>query len=81
MRQTAKGRPEYSELMSVRAYREVLPQSTNICHPHEASADLFAQLVVFDSGSSARMSETQRAGKEKSFGPLRDWFRKNLAKK
>jgi hypothetical protein len=74
--QSLDGRPKYSELMSVRAYREVFPQSTNIYHPHEASADLFAKLVVFDSYSSARMDAAQRTEKEKTFGPLREWFRK-----
>ncbi|MGO9115019.1 MAG: hypothetical protein ACLP9L_37890 [Thermoguttaceae bacterium] len=78
--QLPDGRPKYSDLMSVRAYREVFPQSTNIYHPHEAAADLFAKLVVFDSYSSARMDGAQRAEKEKSFGPLREWFRKNFGK-
>ena len=79
--QSLGGRPKYSELLSVRAYREVFPQSTNIYHPHEAAADLFAKLVVFDSYSAARMDAAQRAEKEKSFGPLREWFRKNLGKR
>ena len=78
MQQSPDGRPKYSELLSVRAYREVFPQSTNIYHPHEASADLFAKLVVFDSYMSARMDAAERAEKEKSFGPLRDWFRKTF---
>ena len=80
VQQSADGRPKYSELLSVKAYREVFPQSTNIYHPHEAAADLFAKLVVHDSYLSARMNAPQRAEKEKSFGPLRDWFRKNLAR-
>ena len=79
VQQSADGRPKYSELLSVRAYREVFPQSTNIYHPHEASADLFAKLVVFDSYAAARMDRAQRAEQEKSFGPLREWFRKNFA--
>ena len=54
VQQSADGRPKYSELLSVRAYREVFPQSTNIYHPHEAAADLFAKLVLFDSYLSAR---------------------------
>ena len=78
VQQLPDGRPNYSELMSVRAYREVFPQSTNIYHPHEAAADLFAKLVVFDSYSSARMDAAERAKQEKTFGPLRDWFRKNF---
>jgi hypothetical protein len=76
--QTADRRPKYSQLLSVRAYRQVFGESTNIYHPHEAAADLFARLVVFDSPLSARMSEAQRAAGEKTYGPLRSWFRKNL---
>jgi hypothetical protein len=78
VQQLADGRPNYSELLSVRAYREAFPQSTNIYHPHEAAADLFAKLVLFDSYMSARMDSAQRAEKEKTFGPLRAWFRKNF---
>ena len=81
VQQLPDGRPNYSDLMSVRAYREVFPQSTNIYHPHEAAADLFAKLVVFDSYSSARMNAAERAEKEKTFGPLREWFRTNFGKK
>jgi hypothetical protein len=80
VQQSPDGRPKYSELMSVRAYREVFPQSTNIYHPHEAAADLFAKLVLFDSYQAARMDQSQRAEREKSFRLLRDWFQKNLAK-
>ena len=64
VQQSADGRPKYSELMSVRAYREVFPQSTNIYHPHEAAADLFAKLVLFDSYTSARMDDGA-AGRER----------------
>ena len=78
VQQSLNGRPKYSELLSVRAYCEVFPQSTNIYHPHEAAADLFAKLVVFDSYASVRMDAAKRAKQEKTFGPLRDWFRKNF---
>jgi hypothetical protein len=76
--QTAEHEPKYSELLSVREYRKVFPQSTNIYHPNEASADLFARLVLFDAYRSASMDEARRAEAEKSFGPLRAWFRKNF---
>ena len=55
-----------------------LSAASNIYHPHEASADLFAKLVLFDGYLSARMDSADWAAKEKSFGPLRAWFRKNL---
>jgi hypothetical protein len=76
---TADGRPQYSNLLSVGAYRKVFPLSSNIYHPHEASADLFAQLVIFDSHRAQRMSPSQQAENEKTFGPLRKWFRENLS--
>jgi hypothetical protein len=76
---SADGRPKYSELLSVRAFRDTFPESSNIYHPHEASADLFARLVVFDGYLSLRMSADERVRKEKNFGKYRDWFRKNLA--
>ena len=73
--QSSDGRPKYAPLLSVRAYCDVFPLSTNIYHPHEAAADLFAKLVLFDAYNSARMSPAQRAVEEKSFAPLRQWFR------
>ena len=68
--QTPDGRPKYSELLSVRAYRKVFPRSTNIYHPHEAAADLFAKLVLFDSYLSARMGEGRACREGEEFWPL-----------
>ena len=71
---------EVFRLLSVREYARVFVPSTNIYHPHEASADLFAKLVLFDTYRSKWLSASQRAAEEKTFGPLREWFRKNLGK-
>jgi hypothetical protein len=73
------GRPKYSDLLSVRDYCRVLSPSKNIYHPHEASADLFAKLVLFDANGS-RKTGAARAADEKTFAPLREWFKKNFAK-
>ena len=73
------GRPKYSELLGVREYARLFGPSTNIYHPHEASADLFAKLVLFDTYRSKWLGASQRAAEEKTFGPLREWFRTNLA--
>jgi hypothetical protein len=78
--QSPDGHPKYSDLLSVREYRQVFGPSTNIYHPHEAAADLFAKLVLFDTYRSKRLEASQRATQEKAFGPLREWFRKNLGK-
>ncbi len=72
------GRPKYSELLSVRDFCRVLSPSTNIYHPHEAAADLFAKLVLYDKYPSAWPSAIQRAEREKTFGSLRKWFRNNF---
>ena len=53
-------------------------RSTNIYHPHEVAADLFAKLVLYDTYRSKWLNDSQRAAQEKTFGPLREWFRKNL---
>ena len=74
------GRPKYSDLLSVRDYCRVFSPSTNIYHPHEAAADLFAKLVLFDAHGSRRSSPARQAAEEKTFAPLREWFKKNFAK-
>lgn len=76
--QSSDGRPKYSDLLSVREYRRVFGPSTNIYHPHEAAADLFAKLVLFDTYRSNWLDASRRAAQEKTFGPLREWFRKSL---
>ena len=73
-----EGRPKQSELLSVRDYCRVLSPSTNIYHPHEAAADLFAQLIMFDMYRTKWLSASQRAADEKTFGPLREYFRKRF---
>ncbi len=78
--QSSDSRPKYSDLLSVRAYRQVFGPSTNIYHPHEAAADLFAKLVLYDAYRSKWLDSAQRAAQDKTFGPLREWFRKNLGK-
>jgi hypothetical protein len=72
------GLPKYSELLSVRDYCRVFSPSTNIYHPHEAAADLFAKLVLYDTYRSKQIGASQRAAEEKTLGPLREWFRKNF---
>jgi len=72
------GRSTYSDLLSVKEYCRVFGPSTNIYHPHEAAADLFARLVVYDAYRAKWYDAAHRAAQEKTFGPLRDWFRKNL---
>lgn len=62
--QSPDGRPKYSELLSVRAYRDFFGPSTNIYHPHEASADLFAKLVLYDTYRSKWLSALQRCAGE-----------------
>jgi hypothetical protein len=75
----AGGTPEYRNLLEVPEYKNLFPYSTNIYHPHEASADMFAQLVLFDCYTNkAFFSKESLESIEKSLAPLRDWFKKNL---
>jgi hypothetical protein len=73
------GRPIAEDLMKIGPYRGVFPLTTNIYHPHEASAALFATLVIVDHFvPKGLMDDTLRARMEKSLAPLRTWFRANL---
>jgi hypothetical protein len=79
VRQQSDGRPVAEDLLGVRPYREVFSPTTNIYHPHEASADLFAMLVVWDHFvPKGVISEQHRKQFDKLLGPLRTWFRANL---
>jgi hypothetical protein len=64
----------------VRHYRAVFTPVSNIFHPNEAAASLFAMLIVVDHFPSRTMTDGARIKWEKNLGPLRVWFRENLGK-
>lgn len=74
------GRVASEELARVREYVEAFPLTTNYFHPNEISADLFAQLVLFDGVAAAQMPPAQRAALEPAFAPLRRAFREVLGR-
>lgn len=72
------GTPVRRQLEKSAEFRTLLPLSTNIYHPNEASADLFAKLVLTDAFMpAAALTPEVRERIEKSFGPLRTWFAEN----
>lgn len=75
----ADGRPAYTNLLHERAYAARFAGSTNIYHPNEAAADLFANLVVIDRlFDRAQMPAERLARLEQALAPLRAWFTANL---
>jgi hypothetical protein len=67
------GRPVYRDLNQSPEFRVLFPMSTNIYHPHEASADMFAKIVIFDHFLPEIIDK-----KNQQLAPLRNWFKKNL---
>ena len=75
------GRPAFRSLLRVREYTKRFSLTRNIYHPREASADVFARLVLFDSLiGQAEVRHPIRRKNEKALAPLRRWFRENLKK-
>jgi len=75
------GRPAAHDLTADTAYCAMFGGSDNIYHPHEASADLFAKLLMLDQFMEKNsLPENSRQRIEKTFAPLRKWFRENLAR-
>ena len=74
-----EGIPVSNNLLSVPAFRKIFPMSQNIYHPHEASADMFAKLVLFDNLlPKERLNQQVKDRMEKALRPLRVWFEENL---
>ena len=80
VQQEEDGRPVMQALVDIRPYRALFPPTTNIFHPNEASASLFAMLVVVDHFTPKALPEARKARLEAAvLGPLRTWARRNLA--
>lgn len=79
---TEDGKPVSTNLLSVLQFKELFPLSLNIYHPDEASADMFAQLVIFDSFVPPTLLQPAQMSKiNKHLAPLRKWFKENLKSK
>ena len=74
------GRCAFRGLSSVTEYRKALPLKSSNYHPHEASAALFAAIVVLDAffPEEEVRPGTKRSAAEKVLAPMRTWFRQNL---
>jgi len=73
------GDPVVTDLLSIPDYAKNFPGTTDIYHPNEASADLFALIFVYDAWvSKSSITDGERNQWEKKYGELREWFRAHL---
>lgn len=76
------GKPQMQDLMAVGDYVSQFRPSSNIYHPNEAAADLFAKVVILDR-LMPRIVPPQDAEKlnkpMSALAPLKEWFAKVLA--
>jgi hypothetical protein len=72
--------PELRPLEDFEDYMQAYFPTAYSYHPNEASADLLATLVSYDSlGEKDAIPEEQREKFEAALDPLRKWFREHLA--
>jgi len=72
-------RPVFQNLLQTPEFRARFPLSSNIYHPNEIAADMFAKIIIFDNFTPANaLSPEKKNTMEKHFAPLREWFKKNL---
>lgn len=75
------GAPVIRPLTQSKEYMKAFYPSEYVYHPNEASADLFARLVLHDSfGADADVPEERRERVEAGLKPIREWFAKKLGK-
>ncbi len=73
-------KPVSSNLLLTPEFHAIFPMSTNIYHPDEASADMFAKLVMIDHFMPKEMLvQIQDEKAKECLVPLRKWFYENLA--
>ena len=76
------GKPVFRNLLQVPEYCKVFPLTSNIYHPHEACASLFAMIVMFDAFiPKDNLPEARREKMDRLLTPLRKWFTENLREK
>lgn len=77
---TAKnGVPVATDLKRIPEYRALFPTTTSVYHPEEASAAVFAQIVIWDEFvPKIKTSPAATERSEKAFGALRKWMNANL---
>ena len=75
------GTPLIRPLSQSKEYMKTFFPSEYVYHPNEASADLFARVVLHDSlGADADVPEERRERVEAGLKPIREWFANNLGK-
>ncbi len=75
IRKSESGEPVVTELLSIPEYRRLFPDTMDIYHPNEASADLFAKIYMYDAWIPKKtLTPDEQAKWEQEYGPLRQWF-------
>ena len=73
------GKPVCTDLLCAPEFRDVFPLTGSLYHPDEASADMFAKLLIFDHFLvKAHVAPEDKQKVEKHLAPLRKWFQENL---
>jgi hypothetical protein len=73
------GAPVTRPLAQSAEYMKVFFPSDYVYHPNEASADLFARVVAYDSlGADVEVPDEQRERVEAGLKPVREWFAEKL---
>ena len=73
------GRPVSTNLLRVPEFRALLPDSSNVFHPHEMSAGTFSTLVIQDHFTPrGRATPLRPQRMAKRLAPVRQWFRAHL---
>ncbi len=68
-----------TNLSSLDAYVRQFPGTTDIYHPNEASADLFAKIVIFDAWNEKQnISAQDRQIWDRDHSPVRMWFQSHF---
>jgi hypothetical protein len=76
------GKPVFRNLLRVPEYRKAFAPSRNIYHPHEASADMFAMIVLSDASIlEGGPPDSRRDTAKETLEAERKWFRRNLRAK
>ncbi len=76
------GKPLSKDLMSIKEYTDIYQNlTTDIYHPEEASADIFAKMIIFDYlYSTGKISKENYEKTDPIISKLRSWFKDHTKK-
>lgn len=82
VREDARGKPEKTNLLEEPAFRDRFPATTNLYHPNEIAAGMFAALLKYDAiTDKGKLPEEFTTKMENALGGFRAWCEENLGDK